>query len=74
MSDELIKIENQIKELTNKWEGKPPSLFMSREYIDRRFDRTRYFRLKHRLNILRAAGAKTDDQVEMTEKIFNDKN
>jgi len=71
-----LTIELQI--IINKWKDKPEAVFMSKEYIDRRFYRIRYIKLQRQLNTLEAKDNKFDvhghhkkpTQLEDAKKIF----
>lgn len=47
--------QDEMKMLVEKWKGKNPP-FMSKDYIDMRFDRMRYIRLRKQANVKKAEG------------------
>jgi hypothetical protein len=47
-------MKEELQKLIDKWQGKPTPAFMSKEYIERRFDRIRYINLRRQMNTLQA--------------------
>lgn len=59
--------------MVEKWDGIPEPPFMSKEYIDRRFDRLKYRTLKNRLSVIRSTRRikeKREDIIDVAKKIF----
>ena len=69
--------QDEMKALAEKWKDKNPA-FMSREYIDMRFDRIRYIKLKKQYGVQHRAGASslrstgTMDSYQFAKEIFEE--
>lgn len=69
------EITKEMKGLVDKWKGRKDPPYMSKEYIDRRFDRIRYSKLRAKLNILKAkkrTKENSDELFEFAKKIFSE--
>ena len=70
---EEVWVRKQMQDLVNKWKGENPP-FMSKEYIDMRFDRLKYLNLKKKLAYITAKYEVNKTQqrlIGVAKEVFN---